>query len=306
MAHMKGIRMKNQFTDSGIINSDPGQAEHVIIGIPFDGTSSGSKGADKGPKAVREMLECQIEPFISGGLNFSPCEKTKIAWLDLGDMKKFASEQMVRLATKQCLSLLRAGKELTIVGGEHSVTIPALQAISQNENPAEITIVYFDAHLDLRDKDEFRKKPFGKFSHCCVMRRAWEFGFREFVQIGARSYSEEEYLFAQKHGFSVFFAGWKMPQPRQIVQKIRTKKVWISLDIDGICPGDMPATGTAVGGGPGLDYVREVLWQIAQSHEIVGLDIVEIAPPLGATDLTAYNAAQIVYEMIGYRLTKPN
>lgn len=290
---------KSAFIDGGIINSDVQQAEQVILGLNYDVTSSGLKGADKGPKAILDALNYQIEPY-NLYLNCEPCGKIKIACHECGNLNKMNPEKMFGFGKAICATFLRRGQRLAIVGGEHSVTIPALAAYSELNNVENITILHIDAHLDLRDTDEFRVKPYGKYAHCCVMRRAWDFGFRNFVQVGARSYSKEEREFAEKNDFRVFWSQSQMPEPKEILDAIKTKDVWVSLDVDGICPGDMPATGTPVGGGPELDYVRELLWCVRCTKIIAGADVVEVAPDLGTTNLTAYNAAQLLYDLICY------
>lgn len=294
-------KKRSEFIDSGIINSVVEYADHIILGLNYDVTSSGLKGADKGPAAIAGVLREQLEPY-NPQLGFAPCERTKIAYYLPSGLNGLCPQLMVRYTVNDCEEFLRIGKELTILGGEHSVAIPALKAYSQIYNPELVTILHIDAHLDLRDTDEFRVKPYGKYAHCCVMRRAWDFGFRNFVQVGARSYSKEERDFAEANNFSVF---WDDTFCALGVKKaIKTERVWISLDVDGINPAEMPATGTPVGGGPGFNDIRKLLACVAREKFIVGADVVEVAPDLGPTDLTAYNAAQLVYDLIGYRVLR--
>jgi agmatinase len=289
----------------GIINSHDSDADHIIIGVPFDGTSSGAKGADKGPAAIKAMLEHQVERYHQL-LGHEPCEYTNIAWLtaDIRENAKQPIEQMIDSVRDLCASCRTLEQSFTIVGGEHSVTIPALAAYARFNEPSEVTIVQIDAHLDLRDIDEYNEKPFGGNAHCCVMRRAEERGFK-IVNIGARSYSRGEMAYARRNHetIRVFSPLEKDISMHAVIRAIKTDKVWVSIDADGICPGDMPATGTPVGGGVSLDFVRRLLFQIAtHKHHIIGADVVEVAPPLDPTsNLTAYNAAQLVYELIGYQ-----
>lgn len=305
-----GRKKQSEFLDSGIINEkNVEKAEHVILGVPYDVTSSGMKGADKGPAAVMEALREQIEPHNTQ-VGYAACEFAKIAYVCEDLVSSFSPAKMVEAVSAVCYWLLREGRRLTIIGGEHSVTIPALKAYAKMHNADEVTILHIDAHLDLRDKDEFRRKPYGEFAHCCVMRRAYDFGFRHFVQVGARSYSEEEIEFVKfisskgDYFMDDYSRGMRMNNLPGIAQEICTEKVWVSLDVDGICPGDMPATGTPVGGGPSFEYVRELLFQVSRQKIIVGADVVEVAPDLGLTNLTAYNAAQLAYDLIAYRIDR--
>jgi agmatinase len=302
------------FKSGGIVNSCDVGANHVILGAPFDLTSSGAKGADGGPKAIKEMLEYQIEPYHQL-LDCVLCDSVKIAWhtarifptpehMVRGVRDCWATpEQMVKSIKDLCLACYGRKQSFTVVGGEHSVTIPALIAYAELYDPSDVTIVAIDAHLDLRDTDEYRDKPYGKFAHCCVMRRAHELGFN-ILNVGARAVSKEEHDYAKQHKdtISILTPVEQNVSIAAVCHSLKTKKIWVSVDVDGICPGDMPATGTPVGGGVSLDLVRQVFFQLfIRGHQFIGADVVEVAPKLGPTDLTAYNAAQLVYELIGYQ-----
>lgn len=299
-----------EYTPSGIINCDTvAEADYVILGLDYDVTSSGGKGADEGPAAVAETLNRQIEPY-NAVLGREPCQHAKVAYRSAGRLNTLIPEDMVRNVAEDCRGLLMANKRLTIIGGDHSVTIGAFMAYADCLGTAalkDIIVLHIDAHFDFRDHDEFRVNPYGKYAHCSVMRRAYEAGFKNWVQVGIRSYNQEEDEFAKAIGSTVFKDDHtaRLPQdPRVVARAIETKKVWITLDADGICPGDMPGTGTPVGGGPSLSYVRELLRLVCLKHEVVCLDFTEVAPPLDPTGVTVYNAGQLIYDVLGYRIAR--
>jgi len=176
-------------------------------------------------------------------------------------------------------------------------------ALAARENAKDITVCQIDAHLDLRPDDaDYNDNPHGKYSHCTPMRRAYDLGFK-CVHIGARAYSREEMDFARKNGHKVFEWG-KCPVPpvEDIVKAITTDKVYLSLDVDGIDPAHMPATGTPVQGGLEWYYTIALLKQLIKNKKLTGADIVEVAPrPYDV--VTEYGAAQLCYTILALRET---
>jgi agmatinase len=169
--------------------------------------------------------------------------------------------------------------------------------------PNQITIFQIDAHFDIRDTDaDFKDKPFGKFSHACIMRRAYEMGF-SLVQVGIRAYSKLEFEFA-KNKKQINFFEWgigKIPEVGEVISAIKTPRVYITIDVDGFDPTYMPATGTPVQGGLEWYYGIQLLKEIFRKKDVIGCDIVEVAPRL-YDNLTEYGAAQLLYSMLGFKL----
>jgi agmatinase len=118
--------------------------------------------------------------------------------------------------------------------------------------------------------------------------------------VGARAYAREEMDYAREKGISVFeWKGDKAPAPSAIVDTITTDLVYVTLDVDGMDPAFMPATGTPVQGGLDWYYTIELLSEIFKKKKVVGADIVEVAPRPGDV-ATEYGAAQLCYTMIGF------
>ena len=195
------------------------------------------------------------------------------------------------------------GKFIFTLGGEHSVSIAPFHVISE-KRPEEITVLQIDAHADLRNDDsDYSDNPFGKNAHCCVIRRAHELGLRT-VQVGIRAYSEDEYRFMKDNSMIVF--DWnkeKLPSVEEIVESVKTDKAYLTIDVDGIDPSYMPATGTPVQGGLEWRYTMRLIRHLSEQKHIIAADIVEVAPR--ASDaLTEYGAAQICYNLIACRMAR--
>lgn len=278
---------------ASIINcQEPRDADVVLIGARYDGTSSFGKGADRGPQAIRACLDRQIE-FYERTTGTSPAERLRIAWVDAGDLARLDPAGMVERLTAEYTRLAPAFRFL--VGGEHSVTNAPLAALA--DRAARTTILQIDAHADLRlDDSDYNDTPHGRFAHCSVMRRAHELGFR-LVQVGLRAYSEEERELFDDPRISVFEWGPRPAGIPEIVAAIATEEVYITIDADGLDPAVMPATGTPVPGGLSWYDTVELLAATARARRIVGADLVEVAPREGDSR-TEYAAAQLIYTLL--------
>lgn len=284
-----------------IINSqNPDESDVLLLGVGYDVTASGRKGASKGPGSIVQSLNTQLEFFD----RFTADEPTflyKIAYEDLKGVNLLSPEKMVEAVSGVYTHHLSKDQFVVLLGGEHSVTIGALTAIARVEQPSDVSIIHIDAHFDLRDSDvDYNDHSPSQFAHSCVMRRASELGF-PIITVGVRTGSKEEYLFAKKN---ITFFEWgkdDVPSIDTILASVKTKKVYVTIDVDGIDPSQMPATGTPVQGGLEWNYVVNLVRQIFQKKEVVGSDIVEVAP-IGESALTEYGAAQLCYLMISGKM----
>jgi len=279
---------------ASIINClEPRDADVVLIGARYDGTSSFGKGADRGPQAIRACLDRQIELYdrTSGT---SPAERLRIAWVDAGDLARLDPQAMVERLAAEYERLAPAFRFL--VGGEHSVTNAPLVALA--DRAERTTILQIDAHADLRaDDSDYNDTPLGRFAHCSVMRRAHELGFR-LVQVGLRAFSADERELFDDPRIKVFEWGPRPATIPEIVAAIETEEVYLTIDADGLDPAVMPATGTPVPGGLSWYETVELLTATARARRIVAADLVEVAPREGDAR-TEYAAAQLVYTLIG-------
>ncbi|MFH1173866.1 MAG: agmatinase [archaeon] len=282
-----------------IINCDNiSAADVVLLAANYDRTSSFGKGADKGPQAIKRCLDGQLELY-DPYTGTTPTQLYKIAYHDLGDLNYLRPEEMVRKVAEEFKKLYCAGKFVVSLGGEHSISIAPFRVLAE-KNPQEVTVLQIDAHADLRDDDsDYADEPHGKYAHCCVMRRAHELGLKT-VQVGIRAYSGEEQAFMK--GMTVF--KWnqeRLPAVEEIIEAITTENVYLTLDVDGIDPAHMPATGTPVQGGLSWQYTLNLLYRLACQKNVLAADIVEVAPR--STDaLTEYGAAQLCYNLIAWNM----
>lgn len=284
--------------DSIINCADPGAADVVIIGAPYDKTSSYGKGAERGPEAIVQCLHRQIE-FYERVSGLTPVEKLKIAYQAPAGLQELSPPVMVE--TLQELYESFGGKLRIILGGEHSVSNAAWRSFAARAG--RITIVQIDAHADLREDDtDYSDHPSGKLAHCSVMRRAYELGYN-LVQVGVRAYGAAERELFNRERVRVFEWGLKEPRVEQILAAIATEQVYLTIDVDGIDPAFMPATGTPVPGGLSWYYTMELIKNLCVGKVLVGADIVEVAPRL-EDRRTEYGAAQLCYTLIGCWLLK--
>lgn len=285
----------------GMVNcDDASEADVVLMSAQYDVTSSFGKGADKGPQAILKCLNEQIESF-ERMTRTEPSESLKIAYHDLGELNALPPEEMVKRVAEEYEKLFSAGKFVILLGGEHSVSNGSFQAIARAGNPQDVTILQIDAHLDLREDDtDYNPTPFGRYAHSAVMRRAFELGFR-IVPVGVRTYSREEYDFAKKNNIKAFEWGAATPSITSILEAIPTQKVYITIDVDGIDPSHLPATGTPVQGGLSWWFALKLLERVLKEKEVIAADIVEVAPRPN-DQLTEYGAAQLCYNIIAGKM----
>ncbi|WP_462137211.1 agmatinase [Candidatus Mycalebacterium sp.] len=282
------------FLDLDPPESDFDTAQTVVFPVPYERTVSFRGGCSRGPMAIIEASR-SIELY-DGELGHNPAEGGIHTAHEIEC--DIDPAQMVKTVKKNCFDLARAGKFVLTLGGEHSVTVGAFAA--QKEIHPEISVLSIDAHCDLRDSYQG-----SKFSHACVMRRVLDAG-ADVVIAGARSMSAEEAGFVRDRGdLSIFSADRILDKnlfpdtTAQIVEKLG-HKVYLSIDVDGLDPSIMPSVGTPEPGGLGWADVMSLLRAVFESREVVGMDIVELAPIPGfvAPDVTA---AKIACKAIGYK-----
>lgn len=274
-----------------------GKPEAIIIPVPYEATASGEKGTAKGPKAVTKMLMEQVEDydrFIEDvtfeKVNIKPVEELKV--------KDLTPEELVEAVKKEVGA---TDKFPIILGGEHSISIGAIQTLK--EKYEDLAVLQIDAHLDLREDDsDYNKNP-SRFAHCCVMRRARDLGCST-VQVGIRTMYSGEMEYVKKEGIAdkIFECPVKA-KPEKIIEAIDSKNVYITIDVDGLDPSYMPGTGTPVQGGLDWYFTIDLLKKVFEEKNVVGADIVEVKP-LPNNPLTELGAAQLLYHIIGFKYNK--
>lgn len=290
-------------TQSIINSKDKNKSDVHIISAPYDVTASFHKGTAFGPKKVIDCLDNQIE-FFDKRFKVESTEKIKVSHEEIIGMNKMNPKQAYEAVISACEST--KSPFIFIIGGEHSVSFGALKTLSKKYAPKDVTIIQVDAHCDLRpDNSDYSDHDITQFAHSAVMRRAHEMGYN-LVQVGVRAYHKIEYDYFTKNKKTITTFQWsktdangklQIPTISKILSSIKTKKVYISIDVDGIDPAYMPGTGTPVQGGLEWYYALKLLETIIEKKTLIGADIVEISPT-SENVLTEYGAAQIVFNMI--------
>jgi agmatinase len=263
----------------------------VIVPVPYDGTSTWVKGADKGPDAIIEASNnMELYDIVADN------EIYKIGIHTADPIKERRSpERVVKEVELKVTQLLKKKKFPVIIGGEHSVSIGAFKAFAELYKGTDITILQFDAHADLRQEYEG-----SKYNHACVMARAAELA--PILQVGVRSMSFEER--ADVAPERVFYADYILDSNNttwmyDLLNKTG-KNVYITIDLDVFDPSIMPATGTPEPGGMEWYTMLEILNKINQKTNIVGFDVVELAP-MKYNKAPNFMAAKLIYQLLTYK-----
>ncbi|MCD6524101.1 MAG: agmatinase [Thermococcus sp.] len=265
--------------------TDPEKAKFVILGVPFDGTTSFKPGARFGPTLIRHAtlnLESYILDYDVDIAEFPIADIGDIAVV-AGDPRKTADR--VRETIEE---LKRVNPDVLpiLLGGEHSQTLGAVEALK----PA--SYVVFDAHLDLRNS--YEDNP---YSHACVARRISELGIKEAL-FGIRSGTKEEVEFAEENGIRwVHARDYSFDSFVDLVESL-PEPVYLSVDIDVFDASMVPDTGTPEAGGLSFWDVVEAIEWLTANKRIAGFDIMEVAgTELGG--VTALTAAKLMFYFIG-------
>lgn len=261
------------------------EAQIVIFGAPFDSTTSFRPGARFAGKAIRSE---------SWGLEtYSPyqdrdMEEIKVfdgGELELSFGNPAKSLQEIKETTAK---ILAAGKLPCMIGGEHLVTLGAVEAVFQ-ANP-QLRVIHFDAHTDLREDylDE-------KLSHATVLRRVWDLvGDGKIHQFGIRSGEKQEFNWAKTHtNLNKFsFQGLE-----EAIESCKGYPVYLTIDLDVLDPSLFPGTGTPEAGGVDFNELLDAIIKVSRLN-IVGMDVNELAPIYDASGASTAVACKVLRELL--------
>jgi len=266
-------------------------AEIAILPVPYDGTSTWIKGADRGPEALLEAsfnlefydIETQSEVFKRGIATLEPV------------LEGSSPESMSAEVERRMERIFSDGKFPVLIGGEHSVSIGAFRAAAKQY--PNLTILQLDAHSDMRDEYEG-----STHNHACVMARAKELT-ESITQVGIRSSAIEE--MKNINPKRIFYAH-RIAEDIEWEERVSSqlgKDVYITIDLDVLDPAYMPSTGTPEPGGLTYRQVMGLLRRVIREHNVVGLDVVELCPnPMAkASD---FLAAKLIYQFLSERFAE--
>jgi len=261
-------------------------AKYVLIPVPYDGTSTYIKGAEKGPQAIIDASD-SIELYdIQTGL-----EAYKLGIYTDKPPYPLVSPEEMRAAVKERVSFfLQQNKKIGLLGGEHSISIGAIEAFA--EKYPNLSVLQIDAHADLRDSYNG-----SIYNHACVMRRAQEVA--NVVQVGIRNVCiEEKNNIIPENIFYAHNICGKTEWMQKAIDRL-TEHVYLTIDLDGFDPSIVPATGTPLPGGLLWYETLTFLELLFKSKKVVGFDVVELCPQ-NENKISDVLAAVLVYKIISF------
>ena len=266
-----------------------------LIGVPYDAHSSFLRGPAGAPSAVRAALDCGSANWCSeSGLDLGPLRDVR--WRDLGDLA-LPSETLPALQAIRSTAddVLAGGGRPLSIGGDHLVTWPLVQAVTDHHDG--LTILHFDAHPDLYDELDG-----DRYSHACPFARIMEEGrVRRLVQFGIRTATPHQREQAERFGVEIHDA-------RSGVVSLDDLEgpVYVSIDVDVLDPAHAPGISHYEPGGWTVRQLLDAIDAIRASEvPVVGADLVEINPTRDVNDLTAMVGAKLVRELLDLLLTAP-
>ena len=262
-----------------------------IVGVPFDGTTSYMPGARFGPRSVREAsynferYNLILDKYINTEIyDFGDLEVVH------GNFKKTCSNLKTTIS-----EILDMGLIPLTIGGDHSVSCCVMKAIDEHEelNFQNITVIHFDAHMDLRDRYLGEK-----YSHATVMRRIFDMNPKEIIQIGVRSSSQEEARFARKNNLKIYTSYDVDEKQEEIIHFLKKIEglIYVTFDIDVLDPAFAPSVGTPSPCGLNPKQTEKLIYSL-KNKKIIGFDLVEVSSnKIG--DITSVNAAKTIYDIL--------
>ena len=261
-------------------NPDYNSSDIVMLGLPFDGTVSYRSGSRFAPEQIR---------LASWGLeDYSPRfdrHLEDVNFHDAGDLEFPLGNtyKSLDLIEKNVEEIYRDGKKVFAIGGEHLVTLPEIKAVSKFYK--DFAVVHFDAHTDLRE--EYLGE---EMSHSAVIRHVSKIvGAENIKQIGIRSGMKEEWEFMKKHNTLI--------SNYSELDVFKDKKIFVTVDLDVLDPSVLPGTGTPESGG--MQFNELIGWfEYLKKFDIIGADVVELAPDYDASGVSTAVAAKVIRELL--------
>ncbi len=277
---------------------DVEHADIAVVGIPFDSGVSYRPGARFGPSHVRESSRL-LRPY-NPAQDVSPFAIAQV--VDAGDIpaNPFSLTEAVDGIEKAARELGEKVERIVTIGGDHTIALPLLRAVAAKHGP--VAVLHFDAHLDTWDT------YFGApVTHGTPFRRASEEGLIDLTascHVGTRGplYSKQDLDDDERLGFSIVSSEYIEEHGveaaiERVRNRIGDRPLYISIDIDVLDPAHAPGTGTPEAGGLTSRELLRILRALGE-HDIVGADVVEVAPPYDHAQMTGVAASHVVYELV--------
>jgi agmatinase len=283
----------NQFTYLGTpLSRNLDDADVFVVGLPYDLATTGRAGTRSGPAAIRQISSNLRWEEKRWPWDFCAFDRVRVA--DYGDLEFPAGnhEGFIEQVDQHYGKLLSAGKTLLSFGGDHFVTLPLLRAHSRQHG--KLAMVHFDAHTDTYEESGSTCNHGSMFYHAP---REGIIDADKTIQIGIRTEYTES-----KHEFEVISAAVANDlTAEQIIDRVKSRvgdtPCYLTFDIDCLDPAFAPGTGTPVVGGLSSDRALKIIRGL-QGINLIGMDIVEVAPSYDHADITALAAATLGLEML--------
>jgi agmatinase len=262
----------------------------VVVPVPYDSTTSFRSGSREGPNSIinasRYLEDYDIELAR---------ETYRVGIHTTNEIEPHVGgpEHMIDRVHDFVYPWIEDGKLITLLGGEHSISVGAVRALSKFY--PDLSVLYFDAHADMRN--EYMGS---KFSHACTARRIME--ICPIVPVGIRSMSKEEMDFIQNEDIRIHFGGELNPNNEWNIEDIvgsLSEHVYVSVDLDVLNLGIMSAVGTPEPGGISWNTILSIIREVCSRRNLVGFDLTELTPGDGPI-ANSFVAAKLAYKMIGY------
>lgn len=274
--------LKGPFLDRNWMGQNPDyeSSNIVMLGMPFDGTVSYRSGSRFAPEQIRLAswgLE-EYSPVFDKHLEDCNFHDAGDLEFPLGNTKK-----SLEMITENVRQIYKDGKRVFGIGGEHLVTYPEIIAVS--EFYKDLAIIHFDAHTDLRT--EYMGE---ELSHSAVIRLSTKYASPDNIkQVGIRSGMKEEFEFMKEHN--------TLATSYSDLDKLKNKPVFVTVDLDVLDTSIMPGTGTPEVGG--FEFNELIGWfKYLQKFNIVGADVVELAPDYDSTGASTAVATKVIRELL--------
>jgi agmatinase len=277
---------------------DLSKADVAVIGLPLDIGTTHRPGARYGPRAIRDISTQLFPHGLDQASLMPPFNQLRV--VDYGDIDTYPGyiEQCLKKFEEELLPVFEAGVFPVCLGGDHTVTLPALRAAARKHGT--LSLVHFDAHPDFWGGEADRR-----YHHGTVFRVAIEEGLIDpaaSVQIGIRgSISATIIGQAQAAGFQVItadeFAREGVTVALEAMRTLATLPVYVSLDVDCVDPAFAPGTGTPEVAGLTSREIVEMVRGL-RGLPLIAFDVVEVSPPYDSSEITALLAANLVYELL--------
>jgi agmatinase len=270
----------------------------AVLGVPFDNGTSYRPGARFGPMAVRQASR-NLRPAYHVELDRSPFAEVQV--VDAGDVPvtPFSIEEAIQQIDDHAAELLRGGKKVIAIGGDHTIALPMLRSVVREHGP--VALVHFDAHLDTWDT--YFNAP---TTHGTIFRRAFEENLLNedhSIHVGIRGplYAREDLDDDRRFGFRTVRASdvdvLGLPGTIEaITERVDDLPVYLSIDIDVLDPSFAPGTGTPEVGGLTSRELLRVLRGLT-SLNLVSADVVEVAPAYDHAEITSLAAATVIFDI---------